>query len=273
MRFWTVLGACCLAALGLAALAAHAWAGPPYLTDDPDPVPLHHWEAYAFYARDRTRSTNTVGGPALELNNGVAPNTQVHLIIPETYFSQNGSGAHGLGDIEAGVKYRFLPETKSRPEIGTFPQLELPTGDQSKGLGNGRTWVKLPIWLQKDFGPWTAYGGGGYAYNPAPGQRNYSYGGLLVQRTLSPRLALGGDLFFQGATADNPQAVTAGSAGTSSSGIQAAGTRATAIWEAGGSYSFTPDFSLLFSAGHSFSGDGNAVAYLGLYRTWGPGAP
>ncbi len=239
-----------------------AWAGPPYLTDDPDPVPLHHWEVYTFATRDQTRGLDTVVGPALEVNNGVAPNTQIHLIIPDTYVAQGGMSARGLGDVEAGVKYRFLPETKSRPEIGTFPQVELPTGDPAKGLGNGRAWVKVPVWLQKSFGSWTTYGGGGYAYNPAPGQRNSGYGGLLVQRTLTRCLTLGGEVFLQGASAESSQ-----------TGMQVAGTRSSALWNFGGEYNFTPDFSLLFSAGHSFQGDGSRVLYLGLYRTWGPGAP
>ena len=269
-RSRTARAALCLATLGAAGMA---WAGPPYLTDDPEPVPYHHWELYTFATRDQTRSTTIVNGPALELNNGVAPNTQLHLIVPETYSSQDGTSARGVGDVEAGVKYRFLGETKDRPEIGTFPQVELPTGDQSRGLGNGRTWVKVPIWLQKSFGPWTTYGGGGYAYNPAPGQSNYGYGGLLIQRTLSPRLTLGGEVFFQGAQADTPESGATGSAGTSSSGLQVAGARASALWNFGGSYNFTPDFSLLFTAGHSFQGDGNAIMYLGLYRTWGPGSP
>lgn len=257
------------AAVGLALFTlgvSAAWAGPPYLTDDPDPVPYHHWELYTFTTGDRTRHANTVNGPALELNNGVAPNTQLHLIIPETYFSQGGMSASGLGDIEAGVKYRFLTETNGRPEIGMFPLVELPTGDQSKGLGNGRTWIKVPIWLEKNFGPWTSYGGAGYAYNPAPGQRDYFYGGLLVQRTLSPKLTLGGEVFLQGAQVDSDPRV-------SSAGIQVAGARSSALWNFGGSYNFTPDFSLLFTAGHSFQGDGNQVLYLGFYRTWGPGAP
>jgi hypothetical protein len=257
----------------LVPLAAPTWAGPPYLTDDPEPVPYHHWEVYSFYTRDQTRMSDTVNGPALELNNGIAPNTQIHLIIPDTYFSSGGTSAHGLGDIELGVKYRFLGQTSSRPDIGTFPQIELPTGDSSQGLGNGRTWVKLPVWLQKDWGAFTAYGGAGYAYNSAPGQRNYFFGGLLAQYTLSPRLTLGGDIFLQGASANAPEAISAGSLGTSASGIPVAGTRSSEIWEVGGQYNFTPDFSLLFSTGHSFQGDGNRVVYLGLYRTFGPGSP
>ena len=90
------------------------WAGPPYLTDDPEPVPLHHWELYTFVTRDRTRSSTGVSGPALEVNNGVAPNTQLHLVVPESYFSSGGVSARGLGDVEVGVKYRFLSQTRTR---------------------------------------------------------------------------------------------------------------------------------------------------------------
>ena len=273
MRFYFSCALPLFLAIALFAAGSTAWAGPPYLTDDPEPVPYHHWELYSFATRDQTRNSTTAAGPAVEINNGVAPNTQIHLIVPQAYFSSNGTSARGLGDLEAGVKYRFLTQTRTRPEIGTFPLVELPTGSQARGLGNGRTWVKVPIWLQKDFGPWTTYGGGGYADNPAPGQRSYWYGGLLIQHTFSPRLTLGGEAFFQGASADSPQTVSAGSAGMQSSGLQVAGARSSAIWNFGGSYNFTPDFSLLLTAGHSFQGDGNSVLYVGLYRTWGPGAP
>ncbi len=247
-----------------------SFAGPPYLTDDPDPVPYRHWEFYTFLTQDRTRSTNTVNGPAFELNNGVAPNTQIHLIVPVTYFSDDGMIATGLGDIELGVKYRLLAETRARPEVGMFPLLELPTGDQSKGLGNGRTWTKIPLWLEKNWGPWQSYGGGGYAYNPAPGQRNYFFGGLLVQRTLSPKLSLGGELFFQGAQVKNAQPTSGDEFAPM---MEIAGARSSQIWNLGGIYNFTTDFSLLFTAGHSFHGEGNQVLYVGLYRTWGPGSP
>ena len=36
--------------------------------------------------------------------------------------------------------------------IGTFTMFEIPTGNADKGLGVGRTWYKLPIWVQKSFG-------------------------------------------------------------------------------------------------------------------------
>jgi hypothetical protein len=231
--------------------ALPACAGPPFLTDDPEPVPYQHWEFYAFGARDAARDSTNVTGPAIEVNNGIARDTQLHVVVPETTVSGGGlPSQRGLGDAELGVKYRFIHQTKSTPELGTFPLLELPTGDTSKGLGNGRTWYKIPIWLQKDHGAWTTYGGGGYAINTAAGQRDYWFGGWLLQRTLSPKLTLGSEIFAQGATADTG--------------------RSTVLWNAGGYYNFNPDFSLLFSGGHSFSGEGHTVGYLGLYWTWGP---
>jgi hypothetical protein len=247
--------------------ACSALAGPPFLTDDPDPVPFHHWEFYTFTTGDRTRSTNSFESPAIEMNNGVAPNVQLHLIIPDAQFKLPDISDSGLGDTEVGVKYRFVTETPSRPEIGMFPMAELPTGNAAENLGNGRTWYRLPIWLQKSCDRWTFDTGGGEALNSAPGQRNYAYGGFLSQYSLNNTLSLGGEVFLQGPQ-EYADALT-----SAQPGFETPGTRYSSIWNVGGTYNFTPDFSLLFSAGHSFEGDGNAVFYLSLYRTWGPGSP
>ena len=242
-----------------------AFAGPPFLTDDPEPVPYHHWELYSFFASDKTAESNSYIGPAIELNNGVAPNTQAHLIIPYAYSAQDGVSFSGMGDIEMGIKFRFQPETRRMPEIGVFPLMEISTGDSAKALGNGRTWFKVPIWFQKSWGDWTSYGGFGYAFNSAPGQRDYPYAGILIQRTLSQQWTLGGEIFAQGATAQSPP--------PQNPPISVPGETSTMIWNVGGQYNFTPDFSFLFTTGHSFAGDGNSVMYFGLYRTWGPGSP
>lgn len=248
--------------LVLALTSSAALAGPPFLTDDPDPVPYHHWEVVVFDSGDRTRQTNSVSGPATEINNGIAPNTQLHLMVTDAYFLQDGTSARGPGDSEMGVKYRLSTEEGGRPEISIYPTIELPTGNASEGLGNGRAWYKLPLWIEKNWGPWTSYGGAAYAINSAPGMEDYWYGGLLVQRTLSPRLSLGGEAFFQA-----PQVENEALAGVD------AGERSSWIWNAGGQYNLTPDFSLLFSGGRSFMGEGNSVFYVALYRTWGPGSP
>jgi hypothetical protein len=226
-------------------------AGPPFLTDDPEPVDLQHWEFYVFGAGDRAASSDAIAGPAVELNYGVAPETQIHLVAPLAHFSSPGAGwASGYGDTEIGVKYRFRDETDSGPQIGVFPLAELATGDSTRGLGNGRTWYRLPLWVQKSWGPWTLDGGGGVALNSAPGQRNYGFAGLLLQRDLGKYLTLGTEAFRQGADTIADRGFLA--------------------VNAGGTLKFSDNFNLLFSGGRSISGDRQTLWYLGLYWTWGP---
>jgi hypothetical protein len=227
-------------------------AGPPFLTDDPAPVEFRHWEAYIFATHDVARDATQVEGPGFELNIGAAPNLQLHLVTPfATASVAGGPTMHGLGDVEIGVKYRLVEEGEHWPQVGVFPMLELPTGNANRGLGNGQLWARLPLWLQKSWGPWTTYGGGGCALNRAADARDYLFAGWLVQRDLSAKLTMGGELYTHGAD-------------TREGG-------GTAIFNAGGYYNFRPDFSLLFSLGHSLAGERHTVGYVGLYWTWGPG--
>jgi len=51
------------------------WAqGPPFQTDDPVPVDLHHYEFYIFGAVDGTPVALATAGPAVEFNWGAVPN-------------------------------------------------------------------------------------------------------------------------------------------------------------------------------------------------------
>jgi hypothetical protein len=129
-----------------------AFAGPPFQTDDPEPVEFRHYEAYLFGTFDCAGGATLSEVPAGEFNWGAAPNLQIHLIVPGTYLS--ASGAYGIGDAEFGIKYRFVQESSKRPQIGAFPLIELPTRNSRLGLGNGQVWARLPVWIQKSHGPW-----------------------------------------------------------------------------------------------------------------------
>ena len=149
---------------------ARLWAqGPPFQTDDPVPVDLHHYEFYIFGAADGTPVAIGSTGPALEFNWGALPRVQLHAILPlggafpsnNPAYLPGGSGpsAFGLTDTEVGVKLAIIKETKHFPQIGTFTMFELPTGSFDKGLGVGKVWYKLPVWLQKNYGKWLFDGG------------------------------------------------------------------------------------------------------------------
>ena len=231
-----------LSAAALLLLSHPAAAGPPFLTDDPEPVEYQHWEIYAFSQGTHKQGDTSGTLPGVEMNYGAAPNLQLHVIAPFGSFDKpNGSTGtkFGYGDTELGVKYRFIEESEAGwwPQIGVFPLVEAPTGNQQRGLGTGHTHEFLPVWLQKGFDPWVTYGGGGYWINPGPGNQNYWFFGWLLQRQVTKQLALGGEVFHQ--TADKI-------GGPDSTGFNL-----------GGIYDFTDDYHLLFSAGRGIQ---NAAA-------------
>ncbi len=253
----TVIAAACQTIAALALLAfvpATALAGPPFQTDDPEPIDFRNYEFYTFAASDGTPLETDTAGPAVEFNWGALPNVHLHIIVPAAAILPAGAPrAFGIGDIELGIKYRFVQETKHRPMIGTFTMFEIPTGSAARGLGVGKTWYKLPVWVQKSFGPWTTYGGGGVTLVNVPGYRNYPFAGWLVQRDLSKKVTLGTEIFYHG-----PE------------GLATPQTRPATLVDIGGYYKFRdPGFQLLFCYGHTAIGQEENYAYLGLYWTWG----
>jgi len=173
-------------------------AGPPYVTDDPEPVEFHHFELYLASQGGYDRDHNIAfTAPHLEVNYGVVPDLQLHLVAPLQYVHPSGGTvAYGIGDVELGTKFRFIHESAVAPQVGVFPLVELPTGDSTSGLGTGQTQVFLPLWIQKGFGPFLSYGGGGYWINPGAGNRNWWFIGWHLEVRLGP-VSPGLEVFHQ----------------------------------------------------------------------------
>ena len=229
-----------------------ALAGPPFTTDDPEPVKYRHWEFYV--ASQNTKSADGWSGtaPHFEVNYGAVTNLQLHLIVPLAYGAPaHGPRQYGYGDTEVGAKYRFIQETDVSPQVGFFPMLEIPTGSANLGLGSGHVQAFLPVWLQKEFGSWTVYGGGGYGINPGAGNRNWGYGGLVAQCQVSKSVLLGAEVYHRTAMEIGAQADTA--------------------FNLGAVIDFSHRHHLLFSAGRSISGPTEFQAYIAYQFTFGPG--
>jgi hypothetical protein len=238
--------------------------GPPYQTDDPVPVDLHHYEFYIFGSADGTPAEMDAVGPAFEFNWGAIPRVQLHAILPwgvvapsnNPVYLPGGTGPtnFGLIDMELGAKIAFIKETRHFPQIGSFTMFEMPTGNYTNGLGVGRVWYKLPIWFQKNEGKWLFDGGGGYQVVPQTSYRDFPYTGWLVKRELSQQWELGAELFAHGRE-----------------GFAAAQTGQSAMIDVGGYYHFkhSTNEQILFCYGHSVAGQTENYAYLGMYWTWG----
>jgi len=240
----SVLAFCLLAPLSL-----HA--GPPYVTDDPEPVRYKHWELYlaSQLSHDEARWSGTL--PHAEVNYGAAPDLQLHIIAPFSFIRPAGGSFHyGNGTMELGAKYRFIPETDSRPQVGTFPLVEAPIGDRAKGLGTINTPVFLPIWLQKTMGKWQGYGGGGYWFNPGAGNRGFLQAGWQAQYNIDERWSPGAEIFYMSPQTDD------GSARVS--------------FNLGLIVNITGRHHILASLGRDLHGPGLTQSYLAYQLTFGP---
>ena len=78
---------CIIAAVVLLVTWTSAFAGPPFRTDDPEPVPHHHGEVYLFSSGTRDAQDTSGVGPAIEFNYGIFPDTQLQTVIPITRLS------------------------------------------------------------------------------------------------------------------------------------------------------------------------------------------
>jgi len=179
-------------ALGVAALA---FAGPPYLTDDPVPTDLGHWEIYAFTAGEELQSSID-DGTGLDLNYGALRGVQLTATLPVSFASETGyRWQPGTSDIELGVKYRLLNDPKHGVSAAVFPRVILPTSTLATGE---RARLLLPIWVGKDFADGTSlFGGGGYELNPGQGNRDFWHAGAAVTHDVSEHVSLGAEITQQ----------------------------------------------------------------------------
>jgi hypothetical protein len=240
--------------LALLALPA-AWAGPPFITDDPEIPPPNGWEINVPFTLEHTRGETDMETPLFDINYGTPavfglPRVQLELDIPVEVVSRNGGSTDaGLGDILLGVKWPFLEEKGWRPLVAIYPQVLLPTGERSRGLGARGAAYILPVVAEKNWGKWSAYGNVGYVVQTANDQRNYWYEGVSINREINERLELGGEIV------ENALPPPEGYSNLA--------------FNLGGTWKLSEHFNLLFSAGRSIHGATDFMGYLGIQMLLG----
>ena len=172
-----------------------AVAGPPYITDDPEPTDYQHYEIYLFANGERSLD-GLNGESGVDFNYGALPDLQLTAVLPIGYSFPNGEGKQiGPGNIELAAKYRFLHQAQIGWDIAVFPRVFLPS--LSSRVGDNHPAFLLPLWLEKDWDDWSTFGGGGCEINRGRDAKNFCLAGWALTRQVLPALQLGAELVYQ----------------------------------------------------------------------------
>jgi len=195
----------------LAVLPRTALAGPPYISDDPEPTDYEHFEIYAFSGGSVSRDGDS-SAAGIDFNYGATPDIQLTAVLPVAFEDfPNGGTQSGVGNIELAVKYRFLHQSESGWDIAVFPRLLLPSA--SSNAGEQHASFLLPFWLEKDWGKWSTFGGGGCVLNNGGDSQDFCLAGWALTRQVLPNFQLGAELVHQTADTKGGRASTALGAG------------------------------------------------------------
>lgn len=161
---------------------ALAAAQQPFYTDNADVTPkggvhIESFDEYDWLQRSQAphREQNTIN---MRVNYGLGHGLELDLDSPLIIIVNDAAATprrpFGIGDTDFGVKYNIKQETKtsSMPALTAAVYIEVPTGEQSTGLGSGLTDVWMYGVVQKTLAAGLiARANGGYLFtgNPSTG--------------------------------------------------------------------------------------------------------
>jgi Putative MetA-pathway of phenol degradation len=200
------LGRLTVAVMSLVGFLNPTLAGPPYRTDDPEPTDYGHYEIYAF-SNGIVADDGTTGAGGIDFNYGGAPNLQLSATLPVEYiFSDGRAFLGGLSSIELAAKYRFLTQANFGLDVAVFPRVFLPSA--SSNIGEPHASFLLPMWVEKDWDKWSAFGGGGCEINRGGNSQDFCLAGLAITNQVTSKLQVGLEIFHQTSDTQGESATT-----------------------------------------------------------------
>jgi hypothetical protein len=228
--------------------AAHAQAGPPFLSNDPGTPGNANWEINVGSMQSSSRGGSLYQIPQIDLNFGLGDRIQLTYEIPYVLQSSNGQATQsGWGNAYPGVKWRFLDQGEDGWQMSTFPQMET-AGSQAarqKGIAVAGPRILLPFEVTKQVGSVNVdFEAGYYLPGNSPKERIL---GLVVGRSVDDRFDLDAEMFDDR--------------------IYSASQHSTTL-DIGGRYKLGVGVIALFMAGRSVTGFANGrpelIGYLGV---------
>ena len=159
-----------------------AQGGPPMITDDPGTPGAGHWENNFAFTLDNTPSEHLYETPIADINYGWGSRVQLKLEIPWLLVKPSGASIKtGIGNVDPGVKIRFLDEDSSGLDVSTYPQYRLNYTNISSILFGNQFF--LPIEASRTFGNFQVDAEIGFDFIDGPGEWEY---GIVAGYNTSP---------------------------------------------------------------------------------------
>jgi hypothetical protein len=248
---WRLRGCCLLRAWRLAFAAAglalgafsSAWAGPPYLVDDPGTLDYRRLFLYVAEIGALSQGTYTHSAPNFVLGYGVRPNLEISLGISGYTSNTPSIALDNYQNPAIAIKWRFREEERGWPALALAYQATLITQDQ----GFGRNYGVHNLYLT---GSWTLgkgllWGNAGLNILPYPNLSASVLYGVAYDYPLGNLWRVGAQLY--GNTA-----------------LNASGIPLELAWGVGATYVLNSYSTLLFQIGPSLAGNSDLNVYAGV---------
>ena len=216
--------------------------GPPLVTDDTGTPGHNKWEINLAYTTKNTLRERATGF-ILDANYGLGERTQINLVIPHTSIDHDVEGKNsGLGDIQFATKHRFIDETNWFTSISATPTVFMPTGCEHTTLD-----FFLPLEFERHIKSLYIGSQIGYFIHQEKATNNELFYGFFGEYPIYKKVDVVGEIFgfVTEHTAANPP-----------------------LFNAGFRYRFSKLFSVMGSAGRSFSsrsdGEPHFLGYIGI---------
>jgi hypothetical protein len=140
----------------LAAFSANAQGGPPYYTNDPGTPGPFNWEINFGYMPFFYTGQSISHTPDVDINFGIGD--RIQLTYENAWLrvqSPSSPVKFGLGQSNAGVKWRFYDAGENGLSVSVFPQIFVnnPNNAVRRGITPDTGAFQLPIEFTKKFGP------------------------------------------------------------------------------------------------------------------------
>jgi hypothetical protein len=169
-------------------------------TDDPGTPGNRNLEVNFASTLESGRTERLIEAPLFDMNYGLGNQLQLKLEVPVVHQTEAQFSQAVIGDLLAGVKWRFHGDSNHSLQISTYPQLEFDNSgspEYHEQAGHGLHFL-LPIEIAKKLGPVSANAEAGYWFTQ-DGTNQWILG-LAISHNFDDHLELIGEIYALGKT-------------------------------------------------------------------------